>query len=114
LSIKNLCAIAIECVDEALYETSLRGNSRKILDIYGKSSLEVGNDGDFNEQGSYFIKTPSNTCSYEISPDSLSLSNIAPHEIFNPLMLLVPKNFERVAVDAYVYHRYCRSHCVES
>jgi hypothetical protein len=48
-SIKNLCAIAIECVDEALYETSSRGNPREILDIYGKSSLEVGNDRDFNE-----------------------------------------------------------------
>jgi hypothetical protein len=29
-------------------------------------------------------------------------------------MLLVPKNFERVGVDAYVYHRYCRSCCVKS
>jgi hypothetical protein len=101
-------------VDEALYETSSRGNPMEILDIYDKSTLEVGNDGDFNEQGSYFIKTPSNPCSYEISPDSLSLSNIAAHEIFNPLMLLVPKNFERVGVDAYVYHRYCRSCCVKS
>jgi hypothetical protein len=78
-SIKNLYAIAIECVDEALYETSSRGNPRKILDIYGKSSLEAGNDGDFNEQGSYFIKTPSNPCSYEISLDSLSLSLTLPH-----------------------------------
>jgi hypothetical protein len=29
-------------------------------------------------------------------------------------MLFVPKNFKRVVVDAYVYHRYCRSRCVES
>jgi hypothetical protein len=78
-SIKNLCAIAIECVDEALYETSSRGNPREILDIYGESSLEARNDGDFNEQGSYFIKTPSNPCSYEISSDSPSLSLTLPH-----------------------------------
>jgi hypothetical protein len=78
-SIKNLCAIAIECVDEALYDTSSRGNPREILGIYGKSSLEAGNDGDFNEQGSYFIKTPSNPFLYEISPDSLSLSLTLPH-----------------------------------
>jgi hypothetical protein len=58
-SIKNLCAISIECVDEALYETSSRGNPREILDIYGESSLEVKNDGDFNEQGSYYTNTPS-------------------------------------------------------
>jgi hypothetical protein len=91
-------------VDEALYETSLRGNPREILDIYGESSLEAENEGDFNEQGSYFIKTSLNPCSYEISPNSLSLSSIALHEIFNPLMFLVPKNFERVVVDEYVYH----------
>jgi hypothetical protein len=30
-SIKNLCAIAIVCVDEALYETSSRGNPRENL-----------------------------------------------------------------------------------
>jgi hypothetical protein len=101
-------------VDEALYETNLRGNLREILDIYDKSTLEVENDGDFNEQGSYFINTPSSPCSYKKSPDSLSFSNIAPNEVFNPLMLPVPKDFERVVVDVYVYHKYCRSCCVES
>jgi hypothetical protein len=40
---------AIEWVDEALYETNLRGNPREILDIYDKSTLEVENDGGFNE-----------------------------------------------------------------
>jgi hypothetical protein len=108
-SIKNLCAIAIEWVDEALYETNLRGNPREILGIYDKSTFEVENDGDFNEQGNYFINTPSSPCSYKKSPNSLSLSNIAPHDIFNPLMLPIPKDFERVVVDAYVYHKYCRS-----
>jgi hypothetical protein len=98
-SIKNLCAISIECVGESLYETYSRGNTREILNICAESPLEVENDGDFNEQRSYFIKTLSSHCSYKKSSDSLSLSNIAPHEIFNSLMLLVPKYFERVAVD---------------
>jgi hypothetical protein len=48
-SIKNQCAIVIEWMDEALYETNSRGNSRKIFDIYDQSPLEVENDGDFNE-----------------------------------------------------------------
>jgi hypothetical protein len=113
-SIKNLCAISIECVGESLYETYSRGNTREILDIYAKSPLEVENDGDFNKQGSYFIETLSSPCSYKKSPDSLSLSNIAPHEIFNPLMLPVSKDFERVIEDTYVYHKHCRSYCVES
>jgi hypothetical protein len=73
-SIKNLCVIAIEWVDEALYETNLIGNLREILDIYDKSTLEVENDGDFNEQGSYFINTPSSPCSYKKYSDSLSPS----------------------------------------
>jgi hypothetical protein len=27
-------------------------------------------------------------------------------------MLPIPKYFERVVVDAYVYHKYCRSRCM--
>jgi hypothetical protein len=49
MSIKNLCAISIECVGESLYETYSRGNTREILDIYAESPLKVKNDGDFNE-----------------------------------------------------------------
>jgi hypothetical protein len=63
-----------------------------------------------DEYGSYIINTSSNPCSYEKSPKLIGLSNIATHEIFSPLILPVPKNFERVVVDAYVYHKYCRSH----
>ena len=36
------------------------------------------------------------------------------HEIFNPLILFVHKDIERVVVDAYVYHKYCKSHWHES
>jgi len=113
-SIKNQCAIAIKWMDKALDKINSRDDPRKFFDIHVKSSLEVENDGVFNKQGSYFINTPSVPCSYEKSPDSLSLSNIAPHEIFNPLMLPVPKVFERVVVDRYAYHKYCRSRCGES
>jgi hypothetical protein len=77
-SIKNLCAISIECVGKSLYETYSRGNTREILDIYAESLLEVENDGDFNKQGSYFIKILSSPCSYKKSPDSLSLSKYCP------------------------------------
>jgi hypothetical protein len=62
-----------------------------------------------DEHGSYFMNTSSNPCSYEKSPELTSLSNIATYEISNPLMLLVHKNFKRVVVDAYVYHKYSKS-----
>jgi len=97
-SIKNLCAIAIELMVQALDKINSRDDPRQFLDIY-ESPLEVENDGDFNEQGNYFFNTPTIRCSYEQSPDSLSLSNIASNEIFNPLMLLVPNVFKRVVVD---------------
>jgi len=101
-------------MDKALDKINSRDDPREFLDIYVESPLEVENDGDFNEQESYFINTPLVPCSYEKSLDSLSLSNIASHEIFNLLMLTVPKVFERVVVDTYVYHKCCRSRWGES
>jgi hypothetical protein len=74
--------------------------------------LEFEKEDDIDEHGSYFINISSNSCSYEKSPKSIGLSNITTHEIFNPLVLSVHKDFERVDVDAYVYHKYCRSHCM--
>jgi hypothetical protein len=58
------------------------------------------------------MNTSSNPCSHEKSPELIGLSNIATHKIFNPLILPVHKDFERVVVDTYVYHKYYRSHCV--
>jgi hypothetical protein len=56
------------------------------------------------------MNTSSNPCSHEKSSESIGLSNIATLEIFNPLILLVHKDFERVIVNAFVYHKYCKSH----
>jgi hypothetical protein len=82
------------------------------IDIHEETPLELEKEDDIDEHGSYIMNTSSNPCSYEKSPDLTSLANIATHKIFNPLVLPVPKDFERVVVDAYVYHKYCRSHCV--
>ena len=45
-----------------------------------------------------------NPCLYEKPPLSIGLSSIATNEIFNPIISPAHKNFERVIVDAYVYH----------
>ena len=82
------------------------------IDIHEESTLELEKEHNINEYGSYFINTASNPCSYDKSPESIGLSNITRHEIINPLELLVHKIFERVVVDAFVYHKYCRSHCM--
>ena len=99
-------------LDEALDKINPRVTKpREILDIHEESTLELEKEDNINKHGSYFINSPSNPCSYEKSIESIGLSTTT-HEIFNTLMLLVHKFFERVVVDAFVYHKYCRSHCV--
>ena len=87
-------------------------NPSEILNFHEESTLELEKEDDINEHGSYFMNTSSNPCSHEKTPKSIGLSNAATHEIFNPLILPVYKDFERVVVDAFVCHKYCRSHCV--
>jgi hypothetical protein len=94
-------------------ECHRRGMMEAILspiDIHKESTLELEKEDYINEHGSYFINTPSNPCSHEKSSESISLSNIATHKIFNPLVLSVHKDFERVVVDVNVYYKYCKSY----
>jgi hypothetical protein len=98
-----------ECYRHGMMETMLSP-----IDIHEESTLELEKEDYISEHGSYFINTSSNPCSHKKSPESIGLSNIATHEIFNPLVLPVHKDFERVVVDAYVCHKYCESHWHES
>jgi hypothetical protein len=84
------------------------------IDIHEETPLELENGNDIDEHGSYFMNTSSNPCSHEKSSESIGLSNIATHEIFNPLVLHVHKDFKRVVVDTYVCHKHCKSHWHES
>jgi hypothetical protein len=94
---------------EALDEINSRvTNPSEILNI------QIRDEDDINEHGNYSITISLKPCSYETSLNSIGLSNLSTFEIFNPLILSIYKNFKRVVVDAYVYHKYCRSHCVES
>ena len=99
-------------LEEALDKINPRvTNPRKNFDIHEESTLEPEKEDGINEHGSYFMNTSSNPCSHEKSLEQIDLS-IATNEIFNPLILPVHKDFERVVVDVYVYHKYYRSHCV--
>jgi hypothetical protein len=83
------------------------------IDIHKETLLELEKeDYIIDEHGSYFMNISSNPCSHEKSPESIGLFNIATHEVFNPLILSIYKNFERVVIDAYVYNKYCRSRSV--
>jgi hypothetical protein len=93
-------------IEEALDETNARvTNSSEIL------NTQIGDEDDMDESGNYFITISLKPCSYETSPNSIGLSNLTTIEISNPLILSSYKNFKRVVVDAYVYHKYCRSRC---
>jgi hypothetical protein len=67
------------------------------MDIHEESTLELEKEDYIDERGSYFMNTSSNPCSHEKCPEPIGLS-IATHEIFNPLVLPVHKDFERVVV----------------
>ena len=102
-------------LEEALDKINPRvTNPRENLDIHEESTLELEREDDINEHGSYFMNISSNPCSYEKSPRLIGLFKIDTHEIFNPLILPIHKNFETMVVDAYVYHKYCKSRGHES
>ena len=82
--------ITNECHKHGMMETKFLP-----MDIHEETPLEIEKEDDIDEHGSYFMNTSSNPCSYEKSPESIGLSNLATHEIFNPLILLVHKDFER-------------------
>jgi hypothetical protein len=93
-------------IEEALDEANSRvTNPSEILNI------QIGDKDDINEHGIYSITTLLNPCSYKTSPNSIGFFNLPTFKISNPLTLSIYKKFKRVVVDAYVYHKYCRSRC---
>jgi hypothetical protein len=49
------------------------------IDIHKETTLELEEEDDIDEHGSYFMNTSSNPCSHDKSPESIGLSNIATH-----------------------------------
>ena len=60
------------------------------------------------EDGSFIFEGPQDTYSFDETPSPLANST---HIESNHPMPLHQKNFERVVVDEFVYHKYCKSHC---
>jgi hypothetical protein len=65
------------------------------IDIHEETPLELEKEDDIDEHENYFMNTSSNPCSHEKSPKLIGLSNITAHEIFNPLVFPIHKDFER-------------------
>jgi hypothetical protein len=60
-----------------------------------------------NEHGSYIMNISSDPCSFEKTPESIAISNLATHKISNPLML--PEYLKKVVVGAFYRSRWLES-----
>jgi hypothetical protein len=80
------------------------------MDNLGAPTLELKkNDSTNKHEGSSF-ETPCISCSLLESPELITLSATNFYEDHNRLLVLIYKFFGRMVVDAYVYHKYCKSH----
>jgi hypothetical protein len=70
-------------------------------------TLESKGKDSIDEHGSLVLDTPYEPCLLLASPESAMLSALSTHEDDNRLMVLSSKQFRRMVVDAYVYHKHC-------
>ena len=64
---------------------------------------------DTEEHESFSFETPHVSCSCLESPEFVVLSAACCYEEDNHPSLLVSKLFKRMVVDAFVYHKFCKS-----
>lgn len=80
------------------------------MDIPEASTLENKKEDLDNEHESFILEEPQSPCSHEKSLKSI-LPFDGANEKYNHLLLHVQKIFKRMVVDAFIYHKYCKSHC---
>jgi hypothetical protein len=61
-----------------------------------------------DEHGSFILEEQQDPCSFEEIPSPPTIST---HAESSHLMPLYQKNFKRVVVDDFIYHKYCKSCC---
>src|SRR6185312_7903757 len=61
-----------------------------------------------DEDESFIFEGPQDTYPFDETPSHLAIST---HNESNHPMPLHQKNFKRVVVDDFVYHKYCKSRC---
>ena len=80
------------------------------MDIPSASTLETKEMNSINEHESLSFETPHVSCSLLQSLEFVLLKAMCSYEDPNLLLLLVSKLFRKMVVDAFVYHKYCKSH----
>ena len=88
-------------------------NLVKDLNCHGKESAPPlpETEACINEHGSYFLTILTIPCSYDFFSKLICIYAIT-HKSYNPFLLPVHKILEKVIVDVFVYHKFCKFHGV--
>jgi hypothetical protein len=81
------------------------------MDKLEAPTLELKRNDSTNEHESFSFESPCVLCSVLESLELIMLSATCFYEDPNLLLILVCKLFKRMVMDAFIYHKYCKSHC---
>jgi len=91
-----------------LHDASLEMENQWAIEFYEAPTLEYKEKDSLDEHGSFILEIPQEPCSFNASPESVTLCAPSIHEEYNCLKVLSCKTFRRPVVDAYVYRKHCR------
>ena len=92
-----------------LHDASLEKENLQATDKLETSTLKDERKHSTFEHESFSFKIPQDSCSHKESPESYSICTISLCEDHNHLLVLISNMFRRMVVDAYIYHKYCKS-----
>ena len=90
-------------------DTSFEEENFWAMETPKHSTLKDERNGYLDEHGNFILGILRDTCPLHMPPESGTVSATTTYETCNPLGQLVPMTFRRIVVDAYVYHKYCKS-----
>jgi hypothetical protein len=93
-----------------LHDISFEKENLYAMDILAASTLETKGKDSTDKHESFSFETPHVSCSLLASLEFVLMVPTCSNEDPNLLPILVHKLFRRMVVDAFIYHKYCRSH----
>jgi hypothetical protein len=106
---QNIVLVYHQETTRFLHDASLEKENLQATDKLETSTLEDERKHSTNEHESFSFKIPQDSCSHKESPESCSISTTSLCEDHNHLPVLISNMFRRMVVDAYIYHKYCKS-----
>ena len=103
-------SLELEPFPSGQHDITLEKENFLAIDKLETSTLELEMNDSTNEHESSSFEFTHVSCSLLASLELITLSATGFYEDPNLLLILVCKHFNRMVVDAFVYHKYCRSH----